>query len=205
MMTMKMKLAMTSSIAPMRNSGGVMFRSLGLVVLLLAVTACGITAPSRSDGFADLESLGVLDVDRTMSVSIGPSLLRFVARHMEDDPETVAMLRDLDGVRIQIYEIDGDPGRVAARMQRMSEHLRQDGWEPVMLVRNREDREETHMLVKLSDGRIRGMTVLTSDGESEAVVINLMGTIDPAHFSEVMVALDVDAPGVKNVQVASND
>ena len=40
---------------------------------------------------------------------------------------------------------------------------------------------------------IRGMTVLTSDGASEAVVVNLMGNIQPEQFGDGMVALDVDA------------
>ena len=52
-----------------------------------------------------------------MSISIGPSLLRFAARHMEDDPETRALLRDLSGVRVRIYEVDGEP----------REHRRADG------------------------------------------------------------------------------
>ena len=46
------------------------------------------------------------------------------------------------------------------------------------------------------------MTVLVSDGESEAVVINLMGDIKPGQFGDVMLALDVDSPGVEEVQVA---
>ena len=58
------------------------------------------------------------------------------------------------------------------------------------------------MLLRLSGSNIRGMTVLTSDGSSEAVVVNLMGDIQPEQFSDVMVALDVDAPGIEDVKVA---
>jgi hypothetical protein len=50
------------------------------------------------------------------------------------------------------------------------------------------------------DQRICGMTVLVSDGESEAVVINLMGELQPEQFTDVMVVLDVDAGGVQKVQ-----
>ena len=35
------------------------------------------------------------------------------------------------------------------------------------------------------------------DGDTEAVVINLMGDIQPDQFGEVMVAMDVDSPGVE--------
>ena len=165
--------------------------------MVLSLSACGLTAPRSSDGFADLDSLGIADTDRVLTLSVGPALLRFAANHVEDDPETEALLRSLDGVRIRIYEIDGDAERVAARMEQMKARLQGRGWEPVMLVRSKG--EQAHMLVKTAAGRVAGMTVLVCDGESEAVVINLMGDIRPQQFSGVMVALDVDAAGVENV------
>jgi len=176
---------------------------LGIASLAIALSACGLTAPRSSDGFADLESLGMRDTDKIMTLSIGPTLLRLVASHMDDDPETRELLKSLDGVRIRIYEINGDTGRVAARIDNMSRHLQDDGWEPVMLIR--EEDEATHMLLRTVDGQIRGMTVLVSDGESEAVVINLMGEIKPQQFGDVMLALDTDTPGIEDVQPAPGE
>jgi hypothetical protein len=178
-------------------------RLLFMVGIAVLLTACGLTAPRSSEGFADLESLGVRDTDSVMKLSLGPSVLRFAASHIDDEPETRELLKSLDGVRIRIYEIDGDAGRVARRIEDMSMNLQDDGWEPVMLVR--EENETTHMLLRTVDGRICGMTVLVSDGESEAVVINLMGDIKPDQFGEVMVALDVDSPGVEDVKVAPDE
>jgi hypothetical protein len=175
-----------------------------ILVLLLGLLcasllgACGITAPRSSEGFADLDSLGLSDTDRVLTLSIGPALLRFAASHVEDDPEVRDLLHGLDGVRIRIYEIDGDAIRVASRMERMSRKLQAGGWEQVVLVRSAG--EQAHMLMKVADDRICGMTVLVSDGDSEAVVINLMGEISPRQFGEVMVALEVDAAGVQDVQ-----
>ena len=171
---------------------------IALVSAMLMLTGCGLTAPRSSEGFANLDSLGVGDTDHVLSLSIGPALLRFAANHIEDDPETQALLRSLEGVRVRIYEIDGDAGRVAARMERMSGRLQDDGWEAVMTVR--EGSEQVHMLMRMVDGRICGMTVLVSDGESEAVIVNLMGEIEPEQFSEVMMALDVDAAGVEDIE-----
>lgn len=175
--------------------------ALACLAATLALAGCGLTAPRSNDGFADLDSLGIADTDRVLTLSVGPALLRFAANHVEDDPEAEALLRSLDGVRIRIYEIDGDAGRVLARMGRMSDELQADGWEPVMLVRS--EGEQAHMLLKVVDEQIRGMTVLVCDGESEAVVINLMGEIEPQQFGGVMVALDVDAAGAQAVEVAA--
>lgn len=171
----------------------------GLITVgILALTACGITAPRSNDGYADLDSLGLFDTDRTMVLSFGPTLLNFAAYAVrEEEPETAALLRDLDGVRIRIYEIDGDAQRVAGRIKNMSTHLREDNWQPVMLIQENED--QTHMLMRSDGDRIEGLTLITSDSE-EAVVINLMGDINPRHFTDVMDALDVDAP---DIEVAS--
>lgn len=182
-------------LAPVNTRAGLL-RAGALSFLLLALSACGLTAPRSNAGYANLDSLGVFDTDREMALSIGPTLIRVAIWALdEDEPETAALLRDLDGVRIRIYEIDGDPARVAARIQRMSAHLRKDRWEPVMLIQD--EGEQTHMLIRQRGNRILGLTLITTDGKSEAVVINVMGNIDPAHFGEVMVALDVDAPEVR--------
>ncbi len=172
------------------------------VVLLLALSGCGVTAPRGSDGYADLDSLGIADTDRVMTLSIGPALLRFAAAHVEDEPETRELLRGLQGVRVHLYEIDGDAARVAGRMHALSRKLVADGWEQVALVRS--ENEQAHMLMKIVDQRICGMTVLVSDGETEAVVINLMGEIPPRQFAKVMTALEVDAAGVGQVRPAAD-
>ena len=189
----------TMSIRAERGAPARTLRLLAACALALTLAACGLTAPRGSAGYADLESLGIGDTDRVMTLSIGPALLRFAAAHIEDEPEVKELLKSLDGVRIRIYEIDGDAGRVAARIDTMSLHLQEDGWEPVMLVRD--DNETVHMLLRTNEGRIQGMTVLVSDGVSEAVLVNLMGDIRPQQFGDVMVALDVDNPGIGKVRI----
>jgi hypothetical protein len=170
------------------------------VVCLSLLSACGLTAPRSGQGYADLESLGVLDTDRVINLSIGPTLLHFAARHIDDDEEVAHMLAGLDGVRIRVYEINGDSERVAGRISVMRQHLQEDGWEPVILVREKD--ETVHMLVQMDGSQIVGMTVLASDGETEAVVVNLMGEIEPANFGGMMVALDLDSANIQEVRVA---
>ena len=100
---------------------------------------------------------------------------------------------------IHSFKLLADPTKIDA----MSRHLQDGGWEPVMRVR--QENEATHMLLRVVDERIRGLTVLVSDGDSEAVVINLMGKIQPEQFGDVMLALDVDAPGVEGVGLAVSE
>ncbi len=105
-----------------------------LALIAFALSSCGITAPRSNEGYANLDSPGVSDTDRTMSLSLGRTTLRFAARFLDDDPETQALLRSLDGVRVRIYEVNGDTGRIAQNFERMGSKLGNDGWHPVMLV-----------------------------------------------------------------------
>ena len=162
-------------------------------LLILSLSGCGLTAPHNNEGYAELDALNMRDVDSTMTLSIGPTLLRIATRAMDDDPHTQALLQQLEGVRVRIYEINGDAGRVAADMDRMSEALRQLKWEPVILVR--EEGERTHMLSKSNADGIVGLTLLTTD-KHEAVVINVMGDLNPEFFADTMAALEVPSPAI---------
>ena len=178
------------------NRGVALVLVLTLVAFLLS--SCGITASRSNEGFANLDSPGISDTDRTMSLSLGKTTLRFAARFLDDEPETQALLRSLDGVRIRIYEVNGNTDRIAHNFDRMGAKLSNDGWQPVMLVR--EEGELVQMFSKSSSRGMQGLTIVSADDE-EVVVVNVMGDIQPEHFGDVMVALDVgDAP---DVQIAS--
>jgi len=169
-------------------------RNFVVVFASVVLLGCGLTASKSNDGYADFDSLGVFDVDHTMTLSFGPTILNFAASHIDDDPETKALLRGLKGVRIKIYEIDGDATRVAARLNKMSLKLREQNWEPIVLVR--EEGEQVHMLVKMAGNQISGLTILASDAE-EVVIVNIMGDLQPEMFTATMAALDIDTPEIQ--------
>ena len=175
-------------------------RLLALVLMGFMLASCGITAPRSNQGYANLDSPGMNDTDRTMSLSLGPTTLRFAARFLDYEPETQALLRSLDGVRIRTYEVTGETDRITRNFESMGGKLLDDGWDPVMLVR--EEDELVQMYARLTGGKLRGLTIVSVD-ESEVVVVNVMGDIDPVYYSDVMLALNVDdAP---EVQVAIVD
>ena len=175
-------------------------RVLALTLTVFALTACGITAPRSNEGFANLDSPGMNDTDRTMALSLGPTTLRFAARFLDDEPETQALLRSLDGVRVRTYEVYGDIDRITRNFEHMGGKLLDDGWDPVMLIR--EEGELVQMYIKSSTEGTHGLTIVSAD-ESEVVVVNVMGDIDPVYYGDVMLALDMnDAP---EIQVAVLD
>ena len=100
------------------------YRWLLAVVAGIALSACGITAPRSNAGYANLDSPGMNDTRRTMALSLGPTVLHFAARFHDDEPETQALLRSLDGVRIRTYEVYGDPDRIRRNFENMGTSTR---------------------------------------------------------------------------------
>jgi len=171
-----------------------------LILIALALSSCGITAPRGNEGYANLDSPGIADTDRTMSLSLGKTTLRFAARFLDEEPETQALLRSLDGVRVRIYEVNGDTDHIVHNFERMGDKLSNDGWEPIVLVH--QDDELVQMFARSSANGMRGLTIVSA-GDDEVVVVNVMGDIKPEYFGDVMIALNVeDAP---DVQIASID
>ncbi len=106
------------------------------------------------------------------------------------------MLLSIKMARLRTEEGPGS----CVKFDRMGNKLSNDGWEPIMLVR--EEGELVQMYSKSSNKGMHGLTIVSADDE-EVVVVNVMGDIKPENFGDVMVALDVDdAP---DVQIAAVD
>ena len=178
---------------PLRSMTGSGRRLLPVLCLLsaLALGGCGITAPRSSAGFADFDSPGWADTDRRLALSFGPTVLRLAHRHTDDDPGTQAILAGLDGVRVRIYDIDGDSERVAGRLAASSRELEAEGWTSIALVKG--DGQQTHMLARSEGGRMEGLVVLATEADGEVVMVNLIGDLRPEHYADAMAALEVDA------------
>lgn len=161
--------------------------------LSLALAGCGVMAPHENPGYADLDGLSWRDVDATVTLSLGPTVLRFAAAMVDHDPVARDLLRNLDGVRIKAYEVDGNPAEIAADLNSMSAQLQEEGWEAVILVR--EERETAHVLMKIDQQRIAGVTVLTSDS-LEVVLVNVMGELRFDMFDEAMTAIEAPVPDI---------
>lgn len=170
------------------------YRPMVFALLALTLSACGITAGSLRDdpGYASLDYPGWREADKEFGFSLGPLPLRFAAwviAAADDDPELAAMLRELKGVRIRIYEIQGDQQGVFKRIVESGRRLERDGWERLVTVND--DDERLLVMVKGDSTKISGMAVLTADSD-EAVFINMIGNIRPEFFNDIFDSVDVD-------------
>ena len=139
-------------------------------------------------------SLFVADVKHAMTMSLGPTVFGF-ARRFEEDPASRELLEQLRAVRIKVYDIDGDPATVAAKLKELAAGLVADNWQSVLRVND--GSEQAHLLLDATDDAIHGIAFLAANTR-EAIIINLTGSLQPEAFADAIAALDVDVPLVKD-------
>ena len=159
-------------------------RLLGVITLAAGLTACGFTAPSHNPGFVSFDGPGHRGLKHDTTVSLGPRVLRFAANHTDEDPETQALLRSIDGVRVQVYEMtsEADLDAILADMGERGPTLFDEAWSPIVKVK--EDQETVFLYLKQDGETILGLAVIAVDAE-EFVFVNVMGNIDPEQLAAI--------------------
>jgi hypothetical protein len=64
------------------------------------------------------------------------------------------------------------------------------------MLRLREDEEEIYVYSRITDGVMQGMTVLAVEGGGDAVLVNIVGTLDAASLAGLARALDIPQLGM---------
>ena len=159
-----------------------MTKLVAVSVLSLMLLGCGLTAPSSGPGYARFDVPEGAGLESDTRLSIGPALLRFAARHVDDDPSTKALLKSLDGVRVNVSRLGpgADYAALSDQLSLAAEQAFGEQWNPV--VRVAEDDSRVHIFLKENAGLIRGLAVLALDHE-ELVFVNIMGELAPEQIA----------------------
>jgi len=165
----------------------------GLAVFLavfISLSAIAQESDMKSmPGYVDFGALDSVYGEPRVRINIGSTLLKFMAAVSKEDPEAAMLMRNLDGVRINIYSTSGQMDAAAEQIARVKEVLRKESWEPIVQVK--ESDEEVQIFILADETGMQGLTVMTVD-EEEAVFINILGEIDPSKLSMVLKQLNTD-------------
>jgi hypothetical protein len=166
-------------------------------VMLVMPAAAGAQFDTDHPGYFPIEDLGILPDEKiTLEVNLPGSMLKFVARAMdEEDPDFSRIVDNLKSIRVRGAEID-DLGMESVRsgLRNASEKLKAAGW--LSMVRMREDDEEVYVFFKQQGEEMVGLTVFTVEDE-EVMLINLVGNIDPSDLGQLADGLDLDLPDIR--------
>lgn len=113
---------------------------------------------------------------------------RIVAKQ---EPEVAKLLESIDSVRVRVVSLDeGNRAAVQKRMGEVRADLAKSSWQKVVTAKDAGNDVAIYMCTK-SDEVIEGVAVTVLNGDSEAVFINVVGSIRPEQIAEIAEALHV--------------
>jgi hypothetical protein len=172
-----------------------MRKTLVLATLLLVLTAAAGRAQKLTDqpGYVPVEQLDLFPRDKlSVEINIEGALMSLIAAGARsEDPEFASVIAGLKAITVRAVPLkDVDADSVRGRISRTIRWLEDRDWKS--MVRVRDQGEEVYIYLKETGGKIAGLTVLTFDPGEEAVVINIVGRIDPEQLGRLSQRLDID-------------
>jgi hypothetical protein len=163
------------------------------VLLLLAAAAGQAQNLTAQPGYVPLEKLDLLPQEKlSVEINIEGALLSLIAAGSKKaDPEFSSLMAGLKAIKVQAVPLKGlDESSLRIRIGRTVRWLEDRGWKSTLKVRD--EGEETYIYLKETAGKIDGLTLLSLSPGEEAVVINIVGRIDPAQIGRLAQHFDVD-------------
>jgi uncharacterized protein DUF4252 len=162
----------------------------GLLALALAAGARA-EQPEGLPGAVDFSALGLFNEDDLkVDITIKGTLLSLlVEATKQEDHEFSDLVAKLDGIDVKVFRIgEGKLETVTSRLNTFGKDLEKQGWERVVRVRDNGEHVDTYL--RTADKHITGLVVTVvdpKDGDdgSEAVLVNILGDIDPAQIGRI--------------------
>ena len=158
---------------------------IALVLFVLPALGWGQN-PADQPGYVPIEKLELFPRDKlSVEINIEGALLSLIAAASQgEDPDFASLIGGLKSIKVQAVPLkDVDAATVRSKIGQAVRWLEDRGWKSTL--RAREEGEETYIYLKETDGKISGLTLLALDPADEAVVINIVGRIDPAQIGRL--------------------
>lgn len=144
-------------------------------------------------GYVDFGQLTAVFGEPSVQISVGESLLGLVGSlSASEDPEAAELFKRLNGVRVNVFETEAMADGAIGLVKDVSARLVDLGWESVVTVNSADEQVRIFMMIK--DNSVHGITVMAVE-ETEAVFVNVIGSIDPEELGKVMENFDIDIDG----------
>jgi hypothetical protein len=153
---------------------------------VLAVASGAATA----QGAFDFDDIPGVNQEPMVAIDINPTMMRFVEAMLRSaDPDGAAMLTGLRSVRLRVYHDNDNTRQFNNFIDDVTKELQGSGWMAVVSAQDEGSKVRIH--TQMTDQEISGMTVMVTDG-SEAIFINIDGSISAEDLGRVMALLQVD-------------
>ena len=163
------------------------------LLFLLAAVPGRAQKLSEQPGYVPIEQLDLFPTESlSVEVNLEGAVLKLIAAGAKgEDPALASLIDGLKAIHVRVAPLkDMDEDRVRTKIGHTIRWLEDRGW--TSMVRVREQSEEAHMYLKEVDGKISGLTLLAISNGEEAVVVNIVGWIDPDQLGRLSERLHIE-------------
>lgn len=178
-----------------------MKRSSYVPAFLSLLTLFGAIAASAQiedhPGYFPIDRFGILDEESlSLEINLDQGLLQLVSAALGgEEPEFAELVGALESIRVRVAPAESfDVGTVRSRLGEATNWLEDEGWSTMLRVR--EDGEEVYVYVRLDGGEMQGIAVLAMEMDGDAVLVNVVGSLDPERLAALAEVLDVPQLGL---------
>ena len=166
--------------------------TLGITLLSLSLSA-GLSAetlPGQVD-FGEFTPPG--KGGEYVEVNLSSSLISLASRFVEkSEPEVARLLSGLKLVRVNVISLnDENRADIQKRADKLRKQLDGKGWERVVLAQEKDQDVSVYLKTQNKD-TIQGLVVLVTEGNKQAVFVNIVGDIKPEQLAMLGDQLHID-------------
>jgi len=176
-----------------------------LLLTMVAVMATGGQIEEHP-GYFPIDRFDILSSDSlSLEINLNRALLQLVAAALgNEEPEFAELVGALESIRVRVAEA-GSFDAVAVRdsLGEATDWLESRDWST--MLRLREDGEEVYVYTRLNGGEMQGIAILAMEDGGEAVLVNVVGSLDPQRLAALAKALDIPQLGLAAGSRASGD
>jgi hypothetical protein len=159
--------------------------------VLLAASSLTAAEPAGAIDFGAIP--GPSGDGEQVEVHLPRNLISIATRIVaKQEPEVAKLLESIDSVRVRVVSLDeGNRAAVQKRMGEVRADLAKSGWQKIVTAKDSGGDDVAIFMRTKGDEVIEGVAVTVLGGESEAVFVNVVGSIRPEQIAEIAEALHV--------------
>jgi hypothetical protein len=175
-------------------------------LVALVVAAVSSAQVEEHPGYFPLEEFGILsDESLSLEINLNKGMLQLVAAAMSaEEPEFADLVGGLESIRVRIAPSESfDQESVRRRLSDATTWLEERDWGTMLRIR--EEGEVVHVFTRVSDGELQGIAVLAMEEYGDAVLINVVGSLDPERLAGLADVLDIPQLGLASGREEEGD
>ena len=165
-------------------------KTTAITLSIAGMAFAGLAAPPP--GLVDFGKFVAPKAGEFVEVNIGKPLISMAARIVQtSEAEAADVLRGLERVRVNVVGLD-DENRadMLERVTAIRTKLDGEGWDPIVTVKDKSDDVAIYLKTR-GEEAVEGIVVTVVEGSRQAVLINIVGNIQPEKIAMIGEKLNI--------------